>query len=229
MSTLLLRLSAPLQSWGTDSKFDVRRTLSFPTKSGVIGMIASAMGYSREDSPEELNRLKFGIRADHEGKLMRDYHTAIPEKGDPYTTNRYYLADAVFLAGLESDDTDKLREIENALKNPAHPIFLGRRSCPPTMPLVIGIREKDLLTALKTEPWLLEEWRQKKIYDEESRKLRIITDSDKDGNGSVIRDVAVSFNPVQRKFGWRNVRDCGYIYMQTATEDTEHNPMAELE
>lgn len=163
---------------------------------------------------------------------MRDYHTAVPEnakKKDSYTTNRYYLADAVFLAGLESDDTDKLKEIENALKNPAHPLFLGRRSCPPSMPLVMGIRETDLLTALKSEPWLLEEWRQKKIYDEEIRKLRIITDSDKDENGSVMRDVPLSFSSVQRKFGWRNVKDYGYIYAMTATEDTEHNPMAELE
>ncbi len=97
------------------------------------------------------------------------------------------------------------------------------------MPLVMGIRETDLLTALKSEPWLLEEWRQKKIYDEEIRKLRIITDSDKDENGSVMRDVPLSFSSVQRKFGWRNVKDYGYIYAMTATEDTEHNPMAELE
>ena len=37
MSTLLLRLAGPMQSWGTDSKFDVRRTGREPSKSGVIG------------------------------------------------------------------------------------------------------------------------------------------------------------------------------------------------
>jgi CRISPR system Cascade subunit CasD len=47
MPVLLLRLAAPLQSWGVESKFDTRRTLGYPTKSGVIGLVASAMG--RED------------------------------------------------------------------------------------------------------------------------------------------------------------------------------------
>ena len=57
MATLLLRLSAPLQSWGAESKFETRRTEKFPTKSGVIGLLASALGYSREDSLTDLNAL----------------------------------------------------------------------------------------------------------------------------------------------------------------------------
>ena len=44
MSTLLLRLAGPMQSWGTDSKFDVRRTGREPSKSGVIGLVAAALG-----------------------------------------------------------------------------------------------------------------------------------------------------------------------------------------
>lgn len=73
MATLLLRLAGPIQSWGVESKFEIRRTINFPTKSGVIGMLAAAFGYSREDSLDELNRLKFGVRIDREGKLIRDY------------------------------------------------------------------------------------------------------------------------------------------------------------
>ena len=42
MSTLLLRLAAPLQAWGTASKFERRRTQREPSKSGVIGMLAAA-------------------------------------------------------------------------------------------------------------------------------------------------------------------------------------------
>ena len=42
MATLLLRLAAPLQSWGSGSKFNIRSTEREPTKSGVIGMIAAA-------------------------------------------------------------------------------------------------------------------------------------------------------------------------------------------
>lgn len=226
MATLLLRLAAPLQSWGDESKFEVRRTMSFPTKSGVIGMLAAALGYSREDSLDELNKLKFGVRVDREGKLVRDFHIAIGEK--PYITNRYYLSDAIFLVGLESNNGDFLNTIENALKNPAFPLFLGRRSCPPTMPFLLGIRDVNLMTALKNEQWLLEEWRQKCICDKSECKLRIIADSD-DSDGIVIRDVPVSFSPVHRKFGWRKVKDYGYINKDTDIKSTEHNAMSELE
>ena len=225
MATLLLRLAGPLQSWGVESKFEVRRTMGFPTKSGVIGMLAAALGYSREDSLDELNKLKFGVRVDQEGKLIRDYHTAIGEK--PYITNRYYLSDAIFLVGLESNDKNFLSAVENALKNPAFPIFLGRRSCPPTMPLLLGMRDTDLMTSLKNEQWLLEEWRQKRLYDKAECKLRIIADSD-NNDGTVIRDVPVSFSPVHRKFGWRRVKDYGYIDKSTDIKSTEHNAMSEL-
>lgn len=225
MATLLLRLAGPLQSWGVESKFEVRRTMKFPTKSGVIGILAAALGYSREDPLDELNKLKFGVRVDREGKLIRDFHTAIGEK--PYITNRYYLSDAIFLVGLESDDDNFLNAIEKALKNPVFPIFLGRRSCPPTMPLILGIRNTDLITSLKNEKWLLEEWRKKRIYDKNECKLRIIVDSD-DNNGAIIRDVPVSFDPVHRKFGWRRVKDHGYIEKSTDFKSTEHDAMSEL-
>lgn len=225
MATLLLRLAAPLQSWGAESKFEERRTMNFPTKSGVIGMLAAALGYSREEPPYELNKLRFGVRIDREGKLIRDYHTAVGEK--PYTTNRYYLSDAIFLVGLESDDMDFLKTIENALKNPVFPLFLGRRSCPPTMPLVLGMSDTELLTSLKNEKWLLEEWRQKRIYDESENKLRIIVDSN-DSEGTVIRDVPVSFSPIHRKFGWRMVKDHGYIDKSNNMISTEHDAFKEL-
>ena len=41
---LLMWLESPLQSWGCDSKFNVRCSLDFPTKSGILGLIACAMG-----------------------------------------------------------------------------------------------------------------------------------------------------------------------------------------
>lgn len=41
---LLLWLEAPLQSWGSDSKFGRRDTEKFPTKSGIFGMFLSALG-----------------------------------------------------------------------------------------------------------------------------------------------------------------------------------------
>jgi len=219
MATLLLRLSAPLQSWGAESKFETRRTQNFPTKSGVIGLLASAMGYSREDSLENLNALKFGIRIDRDGELLRDYHVAKNQK-DSYITQRYYLADAVFLAGLESQDTAFLNKIADALKNPVYPLFLGRRSCPPTMPLFLGIRDTDLLTALRSEPYLSE----RKRKNNSEQKLRIVIDSEIPSE--TIRDVPVSFSKTNRKFSFRNTREeyTEISSVQPVLMPTEHNP-----
>ncbi|MDE7094471.1 MAG: type I-E CRISPR-associated protein Cas5/CasD [Oscillospiraceae bacterium] len=221
MATLLLHLSAPLQSWGAESKFEVRRTMNFPTKSGVLGLVAAALGYSREDSDslKKLNTLKFGIRIDHQGELLRDFHTAKTKK-DAYVTKRFYLADAIFLAGLESQDIGFLNQIKNALKHPAFPLFLGRRSCPPTMPLFLGIRDTDLLASLRTEPWLLDESKQKQFRN---TKLRIITDSDIPTE--VIRDVPVSFSKLNRRFNFRNVTE-EYINADTVATVTAENIVA---
>lgn len=49
MPTLLLRLVGPMQSWGTTSRFDQRDTGKDPSKSGVIGLLAAAMGIDREN------------------------------------------------------------------------------------------------------------------------------------------------------------------------------------
>ena len=72
MATLLLRLAAPLQSWGADSKFETRKTNREPTKSGVIGLLAAALGLRRDDAAglARLNGLNFAVRADREGSLL---------------------------------------------------------------------------------------------------------------------------------------------------------------
>ncbi len=89
MSTLLLRLAAPLQSWGVASKFDTRDTAREPTKSGVIGLLAAALGRSRTESLDDLKELRFGVRIDQPGTFLRDFHTARRNKQDPpFVTTR---------------------------------------------------------------------------------------------------------------------------------------------
>lgn len=63
MAVLLLRLAAPLQAWGSSSKFIVHSTEREPTKSGVIGMIAAALGIQRNDDPQKLVRLQRSVLA----------------------------------------------------------------------------------------------------------------------------------------------------------------------
>ncbi|MFD8978475.1 type I-E CRISPR-associated protein Cas5/CasD [Streptomyces sp. NPDC059564] len=72
---LLVRLAAPLQSWGAASRFSHRDTHSRPTKSAVIGLCAAALGRDRTDPVDDLARLVFGVRADHPGTPVRDYHS----------------------------------------------------------------------------------------------------------------------------------------------------------
>ena len=155
MATLLLRLAAPLQAWGADSKFETRKTNREPTKSGVIGLLAAALGLRRDEREAlaRLAQLRFGVRVEREGQLLVDYHTAKAQREkNPYVTYRHYLQDAVFLAGIESEDTALLQQLQQALLHPAFPLYLGRRSCPPTLPLCLGLRQCSLQEALQTEP-----------------------------------------------------------------------------
>lgn len=234
MSTLLLRMSAPLQAWGYESKFETRRTSREPTKSGVIGLLASALGRSRDESVQDLNELSFGVRVDHEGELLHDYHTVKLNESKIYVTHRYYLSDAVFLVGLESDKEELLQKLNNAVLNPAFPLFLGRRSCPPTLPLSLGIRECSLLEALQSEPWLISQYMQKKLKNRSNFKLRIITDSDpKDSRAVRQKDVAISFDPRKRQYGYRPIVEHTPITMvnknyELPEYNTEHDVMAEL-
>ena len=212
MATLLLRLAAPLQAWGSDSKFNIRSTEREPTKSGVVGMIAAAMGIQRNDDPkklEPLNALRFGMRIDKEGKLLKDFHMVheMTGKKDSHVTTRFYLSDAVFLVALESDDNEYLEQIANSLKNPVYPLFLGRRSCPPTLPIVLGIRSGELVDTLKAEPWL-----------DKSEPSRIVYDSNQ---GVTVCDKPFSFSQLHRQYGFR-------MKKEELLTKYEHDPMTDL-
>lgn len=223
MSTLLLRLAAPMQAWGSDSRFETRRTGREPTKSGVVGLLAAALGRSRADSVDDLCRLRFGVRVDQEGQLLRDFHTAHQGDKTAYVTERYYLCDAAFLVGLESEDRAFLETLERALRAPAFPLFLGRRSCPPTLPIALGIREGSLVDELKQEPWLASSWMQRQYR--EKPLLRLITDSGCGGrNMGMQRDLPVTFHISARSYAYRELEE----HLPIAPPDVLHDPMAEL-
>lgn len=219
MSTLLLRFAGPLQAWGADSRFDVRRTNREPTKSGVIGLIASALGLRRDAPLDELNRLYFGMRVDREGVLLRDLHTVRKDKNTSYMTTRYYLSDAVFLIGLHSDDEALMQRLEHAVRNPSHPLFLGRRSCPPEGRVCLGLRQMPLEEALKSEPSLIPP---KPSKPGEPQRARIVLD---DPHGTArLNDLPVSFSPYNRQYAYRAAREM----WNTFPANDAHDPMLEL-
>ena len=171
MGTLLLRLEGPMQSWGTTSRFDQRDTGKEPSKSGVIGLLAAALGYDRENwkNVEPLTRLRMGVRHDRPGILKRDYQTAgcastdtiIKASGEQSTdgvvSDRFYLSDACFLVGFEGSDSNLLQQVLDALLNPKWPLALGRKSYVPAEPVWLpeGLRKDEKLKeALMKYPWI---------------------------------------------------------------------------
>lgn len=237
MGSLLLRLAAPMQSWGVKSKFDRRMTNLEPSKSGIIGLIAAAMGRGREESIEDLCLFKLGVRIDQPGTLEKDFQMAHPSNENvfPWLTYRYYLADAVFLVALEGNN-DSLKNIEWALKNPVYPLYLGRRSCPPAGRLCLGIRETGMRDSLRQEAWQASPWYQRRAKYRKIDKLEIVRDAEVEEDAyEVLRDEPKSFSQLRRQYIFRNViRE--HIPLQVICKDiggiegndisTEHDPMA---
>lgn len=158
-NTLFLRLEGSLQSWGERGRWSVRDSALTPTKSGVIGLVACAMGL-REDEPIRnlSEKTRMGVRVDKAGELLTDYHTigggydfptlleatGKPKKtpkGQPHTeiSLRDYLADASFLVALQSADSTLIQTMVDKLQDPVWPVFLGRKSCIPSRPVYDGI------------------------------------------------------------------------------------------
>lgn len=165
MATLLMRLQGPLQSWGTTSRFDERDTQLEPSKSGVLGLVCAALGRDRHEAVADLAALRMGVRVEREGVPMRDYQTATgvviassgkPDHGRTVVSPRYYLADAVFLVGLEGDRA-LLTTVSAALRNPFWPLALGRKSFVPSMPVYLpdALLNQPLEAALRGWPCLL--------------------------------------------------------------------------
>jgi CRISPR system Cascade subunit CasD len=215
MPTLLLRLCGPMQSWGTRSRFTERDSELEPSKSGVIGLLCSALGRPRAEPVDDLALLRFGVRVDHEGALARDYHTAGARTGimradgslskDAVVSNRDYLAEADFLVGLEGEDGELLKRLDLALRMPRWQLFLGRKSFVPTVPIALpggGIREAGLEAALQSEPWPLRPL----VFVEADAKrprLRCVVERESGATAGVRMDQPIGAAFQKRNFGPR--------------------------
>lgn len=217
MSTLLLRLAGPMQSWGTQSRFSERDTGLEPSKSGVIGLICAALGRPREADIADLAALRMGVRVEREGVMQADYHTAMDvpdsEGKNPRTvlSHRYYLADADFLVGLDGERA-LLEAIEAALRRPRWQLALGRKAFVPSVPVHLpeappwgpGIRDEPLEQALATYPWLGEDpLTRRPEWEVPPETLRLVIEDEAGDGGEQRMDVPLSF--AARRFGPRRV------------------------
>lgn len=217
MPSLLLRLVGPMQSWGTTSRFDQRDTGKEPSKSGVIGLVAAAIGIDRANWPdlEPLTHLSMIVRHDRAGVPQRDYQTAgcaagdaiIKADGKPSTaggvvSNRHYLADAAFLVVLGGENRTLLERADDALRNPVWPLALGRKSYVPTEQIWMneGVQDDEPSQVVRRWPWIATVRRWESLPDQ----LLVSSETD-DGSGALRMDQPLS-SFAERRFGARFVR-----------------------
>lgn len=206
MTVLLLRLAGPMQSWGVDSRFSRRETLRYPTKSGVLGLLAAAQGLRRTEPLQELLGLRFGVRVDQPGVLMQDFHTAHNWRtgASMPLSMRYYLADAVFVAGVEGDH-ELLTTLDHAVRNPKFPLFLGRRSCPVSGRISLGLHSGELGAELAGCDWQAASWYRQQTVTQVPLPIYLDAGDGSDQAVVAMPDEPVSFDPRRRVHGWRNV------------------------
>jgi CRISPR system Cascade subunit CasD len=164
-AALAIYLDAPLQSWGVSSHFQRRGTESAPSKSGVLGLIAAAMGIDKH-GPDESERLaplsacRFSVfplaTGENTAPVLRleDFHTVGGgyDRDDPVdklriarkasggvsttiVTRRFYLEQARFAALIEGD-SGILQKAAAALEDPVWGVWFGRKCCLPAAPLL---------------------------------------------------------------------------------------------
>jgi CRISPR system Cascade subunit CasD len=159
---LILKLDGPMQAWGTHTYEDYRPSNLFPTRSGLLGLLAACLGIGRGDR-ESLERLaasvEFTVRADattsrpeagnvlveRRASKLPDFHTVLEARKvdgkpnpHPVVSRREYLYDAAFTVavGARAGGSVSLDVLAAAACRPRYTPFLGRRACPIARPLL---------------------------------------------------------------------------------------------
>ena len=219
MPFLLLRLRGPMQAWGTRSRFEYRDTEREPTFSGIIGIIAAAEGLPRGADLSEYHQLVMTVRVDREGELEREFQTALDVvtadgkiSSAAQIIHRDFLADAAFHAALEGPAA-LLRRIFAALHRPRYPIFLGRKSYMPSVPVVYPGEEsyvdsdEDALSFLggMTVKVDFPISRHKLPVGNDTESIRFVIQN-ADSGGETRRDIPMNFDVYRRRYATRYVR-----------------------
>lgn len=174
MRYLILRLEGPLMSFGDVAIDEIRPTRRLPGRSLLTGLLANALGLEHREvvALDRLqDRLRFAARLDKAGISLVDFQTAEIRKDDPLWTTRglpaqraggdqsytgpvlryrHYRADAVVTIALTlvpPNESPDMATIEAALRRPERPLFIGRKSCPPSRPVFAHAVEADSLVA----------------------------------------------------------------------------------
>lgn len=182
MRHLVLRLEAPLVSFGGEAIDSHGVVDDFPAASMLTGLLANALGWRRGHDATKHQRLQdrlvFAARLDREGRRLTDFQTAKLGADDcgwttrgrpegraggaetyksPHLRYRDYDADRICVVVLRLDPTDEpptLEDLARALDEPARPLFIGRKPCLPAVRLLGGWSDgDDARTALARVAW----------------------------------------------------------------------------
>jgi CRISPR system Cascade subunit CasD len=135
-----------------------------------VGLLSCALGQSSDDQLRELSRsIKIGVRCDRPGALRIDFHTveggvlsaegkvkinANTRQPETVVSWRQYLCDASFLVAVQTNHPGLVESLAEAVQQPHWPIYLGRKSCPPSRPVFAGQGNfGSLEEALASLPW----------------------------------------------------------------------------
>ncbi|MFQ5673203.1 MAG: type I-E CRISPR-associated protein Cas5/CasD [Nitrospinales bacterium] len=147
---LILKLQGVMQAWGKHTFEDYRPSELFPTRSGLVGLLAACLGLNWEEYQEQQKlseSFRYAVRVDkRKGPVEKitDYHTILNARKvdgsintNAVVSRREYLCDAEFTVALEffKGANYGLDKIKEAVQRPYYTPFLGRRSCPLTRPL----------------------------------------------------------------------------------------------
>lgn len=158
---LVVRLKGPLMAFGGIAVDQVGPVRDFPAASMLTGLIGNALGLRWSDRGEHQaiqDRLIFAARREREGDVLTDTQNAQLAKTDkgwttsgqpegragatydaPHRKTRDYHADlsvCVVLRFHPEEQTPTLDALAEALDRPARPLFLGRKPCLPSAPLL---------------------------------------------------------------------------------------------
>jgi len=156
---LIFQLYGAMSAWGDIAVGESRPSYAHPSKSAITGILAAALGIERnnEKLQQQLaQKYAFAVCMQSSGELLRDFHTVqVPGGKKDYATRkdelsteplklntilsqRDYRMDGVYQVAVWCVDDDApytLKALQQSLSKPHFNLYLGRKSCPPSLPL----------------------------------------------------------------------------------------------
>lgn len=179
-SFLRFTVFAPLSSWGEPAVGEIRGSWDRPSRSAVLGLLAAALGVTRDDDAGHARldaSLGLAVRLLAAGDSLVDFHTtqnpkpSVVKKRKPATrrialaldepetalSRRWLRQDSLHLVAvwLRTGASTELGSLEAALRAPVFMLYAGRKANALGLPLAPSVVHAETLAdALRAEPKL---------------------------------------------------------------------------